>query len=64
MSPRRLLMRINNASGYYMIVGMVQGLFELTFDKESTVKWELSKEGDLQVEVIPLFKQFSPGTTL
>jgi len=59
MSPRRLLMRINNASGYYMIVGMVQGLFELTFDKESTVKWELSKEGDLQVEVIPSSKKYS-----
>lgn len=64
MSPRGIQMRVNNASGYYMTMGMAQGLFELAFDNESAVKWELSENGDLLLEVIPLFKQFSPGTTL
>jgi len=48
-----LKMRINNVSGHLMTIGMVQGLFEMAFDLESTVDWELSDEGDLEVQVSP-----------
>ncbi len=36
-----------------MVVGLVQGLFEMAFGIESSVDWELSPDGDLEVEVIP-----------
>ena len=63
IDPGGLLMRIDNAAGSLMTVGKVQGIFELAFDKRSAIKWELSKEGDLLVEIIPLFKQFSPAAS-
>ena len=48
-----LNMRIVNAAGHLLTVGMVQGLFEMAFDVGSSVEWELSPEGDLKVEVRP-----------
>jgi hypothetical protein len=53
MEPDGLLMRIDNAAGYLMTVGMVQGLFEITFHVESHVEWALSQEGNLEVEIKP-----------
>jgi len=53
IGPPGLVMRIDNAAGHLMTVGMVQGLFEMAFDVESNVEWALSDEGNLQVEVKP-----------
>lgn len=53
MGGKSLRLRINNAAGYLLIVGAAQGLFELAMDVQSNVDWELSPEGDLQVEVKP-----------
>jgi len=58
MDPRGLHLRLDNACMHLVVLGMVQGLFELAFDKKSSVDWELSEEGDLQAEVTPLFTQF------
>ena len=46
-------MRIDNAANHLMTVGMAQGLFEMAFDVESHVEWEVSAEGDLSVEITP-----------
>jgi hypothetical protein len=54
MGKDGLNMRIGNAAGHLLAVGMVQGLFEMAFDMPSNVQWELSDEGDLDVEVRPL----------
>jgi len=54
MGPPGLFMHIDNAAGYLMTVGMVQGLFEMAFNVESKVKWALSEDGNLEVEVNPL----------
>ncbi len=53
IGPPGLVMRIDNAAGHLMTVGMVQGLFEMAFDVESNVEWALSDKGNLQVEVKP-----------
>ena len=50
-SPAGFKMRIDNAAGYLMTIGMVQGLFEMTFDFDSHVEWEISEKGDLTIEV-------------
>lgn len=38
---------------HLIVVGLVQGLYELAFDIESKVDWELSEAGDLKIEVTP-----------
>jgi hypothetical protein len=38
---------------HLLVVGLVQGIFEMAFDVNSYVEWELSEEGDLTVEVTP-----------
>ncbi len=53
MGSKGLRMRIDNAAVHLMIVGLAQGFFEMAFDVESGVEWELSEEGDLEVEVKP-----------
>jgi hypothetical protein len=44
---------LENAALHLLGVGLTQGLFELAFGIESEVEWELSEEGDLEVEVTP-----------
>lgn len=46
-------LRVDNAACNLLLVGMVQGLFEMIFDVDSKAEWELSSEGDLEVEVKP-----------
>jgi hypothetical protein len=46
-------MRIDNSADYLMIIGMAQGLFEMAYGSETRVEWELSQNGDLEVDVIP-----------
>lgn len=48
-----LNLRIDNAAAPLMIVGLAQALFEMALATESRVKWEISEEGDLEVEVVP-----------
>jgi hypothetical protein len=53
MGPPGLYMRIDNVVGHLLSVGMVQGLFEMAFDVESSVEWSMSQEGNLEVQVSP-----------
>ncbi len=46
-------MSIDNAVLPLLVVGMIQGVFEMAFDVESNVEWELSEEGNLLVHVTP-----------
>lgn len=62
MGTKGLRMRVDNAACRLMIVGMVQGLFEMAFDTESSVEWEVSDEGDLEVKVTPhTVREFLPA---
>ena len=45
--------RVDSAILHLIIVGLIQGLFEMAFDIESYAEWEYSGEGDLTVEVRP-----------
>lgn len=47
-------MRLENAVIPLMIVGMMQGVFELAFDVASGVEWEYSDDGSLEIEIAPL----------
>lgn len=53
MGTEGMRVRIDNVACHLMLVGMVQGLFEMALDVESNVDWELSESGDLEVEVSP-----------
>jgi hypothetical protein len=53
MGPPGVFMRINNATGHLLTVGMVQGLYEMAFDVASSVDWALSEDGNLEVQVSP-----------
>ncbi|MEW6554666.1 MAG: hypothetical protein AB1384_10320 [Actinomycetota bacterium] len=53
LGPEGLRMRIENADCYLMMVGLMQGIFELARGVDSEVEWELSQEGDLQIQVTP-----------
>jgi hypothetical protein len=53
MSKEGLHMHIDNAANYLMIVGLAQALFEMSFGLETHAEWELSKNNDLDIEVVP-----------
>ncbi len=53
MGAKGMRMRVDNAACYLMTAGLAQGLFEMAFDVDSHVEWELSEDGDLKVEVSP-----------
>jgi hypothetical protein len=53
MNPKGLRLRINNVSGHLLTIGIVQGIFEMALNVKSFVDWELSEEGNLDVEVTP-----------
>jgi hypothetical protein len=59
VNPKGVQMRIDNASGYYTTIGLIQGVFELMFDIEASVSWEITKENSLLLEVTPL-STFTP----
>ena len=46
-----LRVRIENPCLYLLLVGMIQGLFELAFGREGDIEWELTEDGDLTVEI-------------
>lgn len=45
--------RMDNVTLHLVVIGLMQGLFEMGFDIESHVDWELSGENDLSLEVMP-----------
>ncbi len=53
-SKKGLSMRLDNACLHLMVAGMIQGIFEMDTGQDSRVEWELSVEGDLEVEVTPV----------
>jgi hypothetical protein len=53
MGTSGMSMRVDNVSGHLLLVGMAQGLFENALYVESDVDWELTKAGNLELEVKP-----------
>jgi hypothetical protein len=51
MSPLGLRMTIDHAGCYLMMVGLMQGIFEMAYDMDSKVEWEFSQEDHLEVQV-------------
>jgi hypothetical protein len=45
--------RLENAALPLIVTGLTQGFFEMGFSTDSTVDWELSQEGILEVDVKP-----------
>jgi hypothetical protein len=53
MGPKGVRTRIDSAILHLMIVGLVQGLFEMAFNVDSNAEWELSDQGDLTIQITP-----------
>ncbi len=49
-----LHIHIENAFLHLIVIGLVQGLYEYAFDRDTHLEWELSEEGELRVDVTPL----------
>jgi hypothetical protein len=66
MGKRGVRVRLDNATLYLMVVGLIQGLFEMAFGIDSDVEWVFTGEGNLEVEVTPRVTQVSvdPVSTL
>lgn len=50
---RGLRMRLDNATLHLWMVGLMQGIFESSYGGDSSVDWEYTTEGNLEVEVTP-----------
>jgi len=66
MGRKGVQVRLDNATMYLMVVGLIQGLFEMSFGIDSNVEWEFTGEGNLEVEVTPRVTQVNvePVSTL
>jgi hypothetical protein len=53
MRRKGVHLRLDNSTLHLLVVGLVQGLYELAFDVDSDVEWEFSENGDLDLEVTP-----------
>jgi hypothetical protein len=53
MGKKGVRARIENIALPLLAVGSTQGLYEKAFDIDSDVEWELTEDGDLEVEVFP-----------
>jgi hypothetical protein len=53
MGKKGVSMSVLNAVLPLMLIGMIQGVFEMAFDLDSKVEWEISETGDLKVEITP-----------
>jgi hypothetical protein len=49
-SSAGLSLRLDNACLHLIVIGMIQGLYEMETGSDSRVEWELSGEGDLEAE--------------
>jgi hypothetical protein len=54
MKRKGMSMRLDNAALPLITIGLSQGFFEMGFDIDTNVEWELSEGGDLSVEVTPM----------
>jgi hypothetical protein len=52
INKRGMHMLVENAALPMMVVGMMQGIFEMTFDLDTELEWEVSR-GNLRVELLP-----------
>jgi hypothetical protein len=52
INKRGMHMLVENAALPMLIVGMMQGIFEMTFELETELEWEVSR-GNLRVELLP-----------
>ena len=48
-----LRMRLDNATMHLLLTGMLQGVFDATYDVDSNVEWKLTEEESLEAEVQP-----------
>lgn len=55
MGRKGVLLRIENVALPLLVAGLTQGTFEKAFDINSEVEWELTEDGDLDIEVIPVY---------
>ena len=53
MGSKGVQAHVENIALPLFVVGLTQGLFEKAFGMDSEVEWEISDDGDLDVEVIP-----------
>jgi hypothetical protein len=53
MGKKGLHLHLDNAVMHLIMVGLIQGTYELAYGVESMVKWEFSEEGNLEVQVTP-----------
>jgi hypothetical protein len=51
VGDKRLWIRLENACLHLLIVGLLQGFFELTYDCKSEVEWDLAEDDVLTVKV-------------
>jgi len=54
MKKKGMSVRLENVVLPLIVIGLSQGFFEMGFGVDTTVDWELSEDGDLQVEVKPI----------
>jgi len=53
-NEKGLYFRVENAFLHLMVVGLVQGLYEMTFDVDTGLEWSFSDQGELEVSLTPL----------
>jgi len=53
MGPTGLYMELHNSTLHLMVVGFAQALFELAFQGETLVEWDLGEDDRLTVKVTP-----------
>lgn len=53
VDKRGAFLSLDNACMHLILAGLIQGNFELAFDVDSDIEWELTEEGDLDLEVTP-----------
>ena len=53
IGKKGMLVNADNTVAHLMVVGLIQGIFDMEFDVDSHVEWELSEDGNLTVEVTP-----------
>jgi len=53
MARKGVRVRMDNTTLHLVVVGLIQGLFEMAFDMDSNVEWELSGDNNLYLEVTP-----------
>lgn len=52
-SQKGLYFRVENAFLHLMVVGLVQGLYETTYDVDTHLEWDFSDQGVLEVSLTP-----------